>query len=39
MGVSLKTENEESSGKIMQKWGSEGGRRGVTGTSMPGLRW
>src|SRR5512136_2547492 len=30
MGVSLKTENEEWSGKIPQMRGSEGGRRGFT---------
>jgi len=39
MGVSLKTENEESSGKTRQIRGSEGGRRGFTGTSMHGLQW
>jgi hypothetical protein len=32
MGVSLKTENEECAGKTMQTRGSEGGRRGFTGT-------
>ena len=39
MGVSLKTENEERSGKISQIRGSEGGRRGFTGTCLQGLRW
>jgi len=39
MGVSLKTENEEYAGKTMQIRGSEGGRRGFTGTSMQGFRW
>jgi hypothetical protein len=39
MGVSLKTENEELSGRTMQIRGSEGGRRGFTGTSMQSLRW
>jgi len=39
MGVSLKTENEEYAGKTMQINGSEGGRRGFTGTSMQGLSW
>jgi hypothetical protein len=34
MGVSLKTENEEYAGKTLQIRGSEGGRRGFTGTSM-----
>ena len=29
MGVSLKTENEEQSGKTSQISGSEGGRRGL----------
>jgi hypothetical protein len=38
MGVSLKTENEEYAGKTMQIRGSEGGRRGFTGTSMEGFR-
>ncbi len=32
MGVPLKTENEEWAGKTPQIRGSEGGRRGVTGT-------
>jgi hypothetical protein len=39
MGVSLKTENEEWSGKIPQMRGSEGGRRDFSGTSMHCLRW
>ena len=51
MGVSLKTENEGSSGKTVQIRGSEGGRRGLpafggargdqgfTGTPMQSLRW
>jgi len=39
MGVSLKTENEEYAGKTLQIRGSEGGRRGFTGTSMQGFRW
>ena len=50
MEVSLKTENEEYSGKTLQIRGSEGGpacrdargagrRRGFTGTSMQDLRW
>jgi len=39
MGVSLKTENEEKSGKRSQKRGSEGGRRGLTGTCPEGLTW
>jgi hypothetical protein len=39
MGVSLKTENEEYAGKTMQIRGSEGGRRGFTGTSVEGFRW
>jgi hypothetical protein len=39
MGVSLKTENEEYAGKTMQIMGSEGGRRGFTGTSMEDFRW
>src|SRR5512137_235217 len=38
MGVSLKTENEECSGETMQIRGSEGGRRGLTGTPMQGFR-
>ncbi|HYQ61328.1 MAG TPA: hypothetical protein VEP29_09755 [Desulfatiglandales bacterium] len=32
MGVPLKTENEECAGKTLQIRGSEGGRRGFTGT-------
>jgi prepilin-type N-terminal cleavage/methylation domain-containing protein len=39
MGVSLKTDNEEWSGKIPQIRGSEGGRRNFSGTSMHCLRW
>jgi hypothetical protein len=39
MGVSLKTENEECTGKTTQIKGSEGGQRGVTGTSMHSFRW
>jgi hypothetical protein len=39
MGVSLKTENEEWSGKTSQIRGSEGGRRGFTGTPMQSFRW
>jgi hypothetical protein len=39
MGASLKTENEECAGKTMQIGGSEGGRRGFTGTSMQTFRW
>jgi len=39
MGVSLKTENEERSGKPSQTRGSEGGRRGVTGTCPEGFIW
>jgi len=51
MGVSLKTENEECTGKTRQIRGSEGGRRGLpafggargdqgfTGTSMQGFSW
>jgi hypothetical protein len=37
MGVSFKTENEEGSGKISQARGSEGGRRGFTGTCLLGF--
>jgi hypothetical protein len=33
MGVSLKTENEDSAGETLQERGSKGGRRGFTGTS------
>ena len=39
MGVSLKTENEEYPGKTTQIRGSEGERRGFTGTSMQGFIW
>jgi hypothetical protein len=39
MGVSLKTENEECAGKTVQIRGSEGGRRGLTGTCPEGFRW
>jgi hypothetical protein len=39
MGVSLKTENEECAGKTIQTRGSEGGRRGFTGTCPEGLTW
>jgi hypothetical protein len=39
MGASLKTENEEDAGKTMQIRGSEGGRRGFTGTCLQGFRW
>jgi len=38
MGVSLKTENEEIAGKTMQIRGSEGGRRGLTGTCLQDWR-
>jgi hypothetical protein len=38
MGVPLKTENEEWAGKTLQTRGSEGGRRGVTGTCQLGIR-
>ena len=37
MGVSLKTENEERSGNTLQTRGSEGGRRGFTGTCPDGF--
>jgi len=37
MGVSLKTENEERSQNTSQTRGSEGGRRGFTGTCPEGL--
>ena len=37
MGVPLKTENEECAGKTLQMSGSEGGRRGVTGTCQLGV--
>jgi hypothetical protein len=39
MGVSLKTENEEGSGEPSQTNGSEGGRRGFTGTCPEGFIW
>jgi hypothetical protein len=39
MGVPFKTENEEWSGNISKIRGSEGGRRGFTGTSMQRFRW
>jgi hypothetical protein len=39
MGVPLKTENEERSGNITQKRGSEGGRRGFTFACQQGLTW
>jgi hypothetical protein len=39
MEVSLKTENEECSGKTPQIRGSEGGRRGFTGTCQMGITW
>jgi len=39
MGVSLKTENEEGSGNTSQTRGSEGGRRGFTGTCLEGFIW
>jgi len=39
MGIPLKTENEESAGKTLQKRRSEGGRRGVTGTCQKGKPW
>jgi len=39
MGVPLKTENEEGAGKTLQIRGSEGGRRGVTGTCQLGITW
>ena len=37
MGVPPKTENEEKSGKTSQIRGSEGGRRGFTGTCPEGV--
>ena len=37
MGVPLKTENEECAGKTLQMSGSEGGRRGFTGTCQLGV--
>jgi hypothetical protein len=39
MGVPLKTENEECAGKTLQIRGSDGGRRGFTGTCQPGMKW
>jgi hypothetical protein len=39
MGLSLKTENEEYAGKTPLIRGSEGGRRGFTGTGQQGLTW
>ncbi len=39
MGVPLKTENEECAGKTLQISGSEGGRRGFTGTCQRGTTW
>jgi len=39
MGVPLKTENEERAGKTSQIRGSEGGRRGITGTCQLGRTW
>jgi hypothetical protein len=39
MTVSLKTENEERSGNSSQTRGSEGGRRGFTGTCPEGFIW
>jgi len=39
MGVSLKTGNEEGSGNSSQTRGSEGGRRGFTGTCPEGFTW
>jgi hypothetical protein len=38
MRVSLKTENEEIAGKTLQIGGSEGGRRGFTGTCLQDWR-
>jgi hypothetical protein len=37
MGISLKTENEEYAGKTLKIRGSEGGRRGFTGTPIQGF--
>jgi len=37
MGVSLETENEEPAEKTSQIRGSDGGRRGFTGTCQQGL--
>ena len=39
MGVPPKTENEECAGKTLQIRGSEGGRRGFTGTCHLGMTW
>jgi len=39
IGVSLETENEERSANTSQIRGSEGGRRGVTGTCPEGFLW
>ncbi len=39
MGVPLKTENEECAGKALQIRGSEGGRRGFTGTCQLDTTW
>jgi len=39
MGVPLKTENEECAGKTLLIRGSEGGRRGFTGTCQRGVTW
>jgi len=39
MEVSLKTENEECAEKTLQIRGSEGGRRGFTGTCQLGITW
>ena len=39
MGVSLKTENEESAEKTLQVRRSEGERRGFTGTCQQGMTW
>jgi len=39
MGIPLKTENEECAGKTLQIRGSEGGRRGFTGTCQLGIAW
>jgi hypothetical protein len=39
MEVSLKTENEECSGKTPQIRGSEGGRQGFTGACQMGITW
>jgi hypothetical protein len=39
MGVPPKTENEECAGKTLPIRGSEGGRRGFTGTCQLGITW